>query len=301
MRAFRSFESWPKMLRKILENQERFVVVDFQNTLWKSWMAKPGAGLDLQRSTDNYPTGHIFRFFRTIYKWKRDFQGHLVFCYEGGEKKRYELFPGYKAGRKRDIEFNPAPDVMRLLSMVKCTELRPEAAEADDAIAGFIQRKPEALHLILSSDKDLWTLRGPNVQIVSFQKILTEDDIQKSCNKHYGVGLPKSITLAKALFGDKSDGLPGVPRLLKKHVSDVLAKAETPDDLFSLLNELPDKTADKIREHEAHVRKMYEVVQLRPEVRLKRRERDGDEQGLRDFVNEFECSSLQPMVKLLCL
>jgi DNA polymerase-1 len=288
------------MLRRILEHQERYVVVDFQNTLWKSWMAKPGGGPDLCRA-DGYPTGHIFRFFRTIYKWKRDFQGHLVFCYEGQERQRYEIFPEYKAGRKRDQEFNPGPDVMRLLSLIRCTELRPVGAEADDAIAAFIHRKPDALHLVLSSDKDLWTLRGPNVQIVSFQEILTEEDIQKSCTKHYGVATPKSITLAKALFGDKSDGLPGVPRLLKKHVSSVLEKATDPDELFTMLDEVPVKTADKIREHEEHIRKMYSVVQLRPEVKVKRREREGDERALREFVNEFECSSLQPMAKLLCV
>jgi len=263
-------------------------------------MAKPGGGQDLCRSTDNYPTGHIYRFFRTIYKWKRDFQGHLVFCYEGNERQRYEIFPEYKAGRKRDIEFNPGPDVMRMLSLIRCTELKPDGAEADDAIAGFIQRKPDALHLILSSDKDLWTLRGPNVQIVSFQEILTEDDIQKSCLKHYGVETPKSITLAKSLFGDKSDGLPGVPRLLKKHVSEVLEKAATPDELFTMLDKVPSKTADKIREHEAHIRKMWSVVQLRPEVKIQRRERTGDEAALREFVNEYECSSLQSMTKLLC-
>lgn len=263
-------------------------------------MAKPGGGPDLCRA-DGYPTGHVFRFFRTIYKWKRDFQGHLVFCYEGGERHRYDIFPEYKAGRKRDKDFDPAPDVMRMLSMIKCTELRPVGAEADDAIAAFVQRKPDALHLILSSDKDLWTCRGPNVQIVSFQEILSEKDIEKSCTKHYGVAVPKSITLAKALFGDKSDGLPGVPRLLKKHVSSVLERAGDPDELFSMLDEVPVKTADKIREHEEHIRKMYSVVQLRPEVKVKRRERDGDEKALREFVNEFECSSLQSMTKLLCV
>jgi DNA polymerase-1 len=209
------------------------------------------------------------------------------------------MFPEYKAGRKKDQEFNPAPDVRRLVSLIKCTELQPNAAEADDAIAGFIRRKPDALHLILSSDKDLWTLRGPNVQIVSFQEILGDDDILKSCTKHYG-GMPKSITLAKALFGDKSDGLPGVPRLLKKHVASLLETVETPDELLASLDGIPAKTADKIREHEAHIKKMYQVVQLRPEVRIKKREREGNEASLREFINEFECSSLQSMIKFMC-
>lgn len=276
----------------------RYVVVDFQNTLWKSWMVRPD-GDELTRA-DGYPTGHVFRFFRTIHKWKRNFAGHLVFCYEGGEKFRYDLFPGYKAGRKdKTLEFNPAPDVMRMLSLIACTELKPREAEADDAIAAFVSRHPEANHLILSSDKDLWTCRGPNVEIISFQEILSEKDIEKSCVKHYGVS-PKSITLAKALFGDKSDGLPGVPRLMKKHVAEVLLHAETPDDLYKEINKLPASARDKLRQHEEQVRKMHEVVQLRRDVKLRKRERPGDEAALKAFLREFECTSLLHQVPFMC-
>lgn len=277
---------------------QKYIVVDFQNTLWKSWMAKPGATPDLCRA-DGYPTGHVYRFFRTIYKWKRDYGGHLVFCYEGGEKYRYSLFPSYKAGRKREIDFNPAPDVMRLLSLISCTEIRPVDAEADDAIAAFIRRKKNANHLILSSDKDLWTLRSPHVQIVSFQEMLTEADIQKSCTKHYGVASPKSITLAKALYGDKSDGLPPVPRLLKKHLSPLLEQVSTPDELFESLEQLPGATAQKIREHETQIRTMWDVVSLRHDVHLRKREREGDATALREFIDEFESPSLHSMSKLL--
>lgn len=287
-------------LTKIQDKPERYIVVDFQNTLWKSWMAKPAAGPDLCRA-DGYPTGHVYRFVRTIYKWKRDFQGELVFCYEGGEKQRYELFPTYKSGRKRDHDFDPAPDVKRLLSHIRCTELRPREAEADDAIAAFIHRKPSASHLILSSDKDLWSLRGPNVQIVSFQEMLSDADIEKSCEKHYGTAKPKSITLAKALFGDKSDGLPGIPRLLKKHVAPLLEKVETPEELLSQLSSLPRSSADKLLEHQEQVRTLYQVVRLRPEVQVQKREREGDVDKFKKFLREFESPSLLYTSELLCL
>lgn len=284
-------------MKSLEEVKDRYIVVDFQNTVWKSWMVNPG-GEELKTSS-GYPTGHVFRFLRTIYKWKRDFSGEVVFCYEGGEKRRYELFPSYKAGRSKDREFDPAPDVRRLVSHLKCIEIKPVEAEADDAIAAWVYRKPEARHLILSSDKDLWACRGSNVDIVSFQDILTDDDIRKSCTKHYGSPSPKSITLAKALFGDKSDGLPSVPRLMKKHVAKAVERAENPDQLFSDLGGMPQQTAEKLRAHESQIRDMYEVVRLRKEVRLKKRVREGDAQGLKSFLREFECTSLLPTVPFL--
>lgn len=285
---------------KSLDNlPERFIVVDFQNTLWKSWLAARPGEVDLTRSTDGYPTGHIFRFFRTLHKWKRDFSGDLIICYEGGERRRYEIFPEYKAGRKRDHAFNPIPDAKSLVRLISCTELQPDRAEADDAIAAFVHKYPNARHLILSSDKDLWGLRAKNVNIVSFQNILTDADIRKSCEKHFGTPNPKCITLAKALFGDKSDGLPGVPRLLKKHVAKLVEEVSTPDEFYADLSKVPAKTANKLRDFEEQVRKMYEVVQLRTDVRMRRRDNPGNREALQRFLEEFECHSLLPQVRLM--
>jgi len=284
-------------MKNLESYQQRYIVVDFQNTVWKSWMVNSGG--DELKTSSGYPAGHVFRFFRTAYKWKRDFFGELVFCYEGGEKRRYELFPSYKAGRNKDRDFDPAPDIRSLVSFLRCVEIKPKHAEADDAIAAWIHRHPNAQHLILSSDKDLWSCRAPNVSIVSFQDLLTDDDIRKSCTKHYGSPSPKSITMAKALFGDKSDGLPGVPRLMKKHVVALIERADTPDHLFSNLGGVPQKTAEKLREHEDQIRTMYEVVKLRTDVRLQKREREGDAKGLRSFLRKFECNSLLPHVDFM--
>lgn len=285
-------------LKQLDEVRERFIVVDFQNTLWKSWMVKPADGEELIR-TDGYPTGHIFRLFRTLAKWKGVFAGHLVICYEGGEKYRYELFPEYKAGRKRTKDFDPSPDAKRMISHICCTEIKPVDAEADDAIAAFIKRKPEAQHLILSSDKDLWALRGPRVETVSFRDILSEADVQKSCKKHFGTPTPKSITMAKALYGDASDNLPKVPRLFKKHVASVLEKTSVPDEFFANLDEVPSKTADKLLAHEDQVRRVFDAVLLRSGVKLRRRTRDGNPKNLRRFLREFECESLLPHVAFM--
>ncbi len=275
--------------------RERFILVDFKNTLWKSWKVSTD---DLKRR-DGYPTGHVFRFLRTLIKWKGIFGGTPVFFYEGDEKIRFELFPAYKAGRKTDEEFDPIPDAMKLISYLKCIEIKPVDAEADDAIAAFIKKKPDASHLILSSDKDLWALRSPTVQIMSFQDILNDYAIRKKCKKHFGVESPKSITMAKALYGDSSDNLPKVPRLFKKHVAPVLEIAGDPDEFFSSLDDVPEKTVKKIMDHEDQIRKVYDAVKLRDDTRMKKRDRDGDPEGLEQFLNDFECYSLISRVKFM--
>jgi DNA polymerase I len=287
-------------MKSFEEVRQRYVVVDFKNTLWKSWMVKPATG-DLTRA-DGYPSGHIFRMFRTLCKWKRGFGGDLVFCYEGGERLRYEAYPEYKGTRKKASpdEFDPTSDVLRMVNCFKCFDVTPLEAEADDAIAAWVKMYPDANHLILSSDKDLWTLRAPNVQIVSFQDILDDAHVAKSCEKHFGTPNLRSITLAKALYGDSSDNLPKVPRLLKKHVASLLEVAETPDDLFANLEGVPATTAVKLKEFEPQIRKMYEVVSLRADVALDVRSRTGKPNRLRNMLREFECTSLIQDVDFMC-
>lgn len=285
-------------LKQLDDVRERFVVVDFLNTMWKSWMVKAHGAEDLTRS-DGYPTGHVYRLFRTLAKWKGIFSGHLVICYEGGEQLRYELFPDYKGTRNREVEFDPAPDTKRLMSLIKCTELRPKGAEADDAIAAFVHRKPDAQHLILSSDKDLWQLRDSRVQIMSFRDILGEDDVQKSCKKNFGTPTPKTVTMAKALYGDTSDNLPKVPRLFKKHVASVLEKSANPDEFFDNLSDVPPKTVQKLLDHEEQIRRVFRAVTLRHDVKLQRREREGRPKKLKKFLREFECESLLSQVEFM--
>lgn len=285
---------------------DRYVLVDYQNTLWKSWMVKP-AGEEMHRA-DGHPSGHVFRMFRTLHKWKRDFGGDLVIAHEGGEKLRYELFPEYKANRHRvrvdqagQPLFDPNPDVARMMSYIKCVEVKAVGAEADDAIAAWVTNHPDATQLIISSDKDLWALRSPRVSIVSFQDMLSDEHVAKTLTKHYGTPNLKSITLAKALFGDKSDGIPGVPRLLRKHMASYLEAASTPDELFDKLYLLPKKTASRLVEHKSQIYNMYNVVSLRSDVTLKYRVRKGDPDGLRAFLEEFECTTLLPYVEFMTL
>jgi hypothetical protein len=55
---------------------------------------------------------------------------------------------------------------------------------------------------------------------------------------------------------------------------------------------VPPKTVEKLLAHEEQIRLTYQVAQLRTGVKLKRRQREGDLEGLTEFLREFECESL---------
>jgi len=72
------------------------------------------------------------------------------------------------------------------------------------------------------------------------------------------------------------------------------------DEFYATLEGVPEATVRKLQEYREQVTLMHEVVQLRPGVRLRRRERPGDPEGLTSFLREFECGSLIAHVDLMC-
>lgn len=267
-----------------------FVLIDFKNTVMRAWHAGQSGEQEDAKRSDGYPSGHILRFFRMVYKLKKETGGMLCFCMEGGETLRYELLPSYKEGRPK-LEFDPTPDVIKMLQFMKCKIITPVQAEADDAIAAYVTKNKNARHFIISADKDLWSLLGGKVRIFSAQNEIMEQKVVEV----FGVK-PQGVALAKALCGDTSDKIPKVPHLRWKDIEEVMQECVTPDDLYSRIDHIPEKTATKLLEYKEQVEKMYKVVRLRTECELVIDQRPGDAEGLTKFLESFECHSLLPLV-----
>jgi 5'-3' exonuclease len=94
-----------------------------------------------------------------------------------------------------------------------------EEAEADDVIASVVElvkaNRPGCTIVIVSSDKDLWQLVEPNVEVYlpTRGRFVTQDLIMEE----YGVVDPRRVALYKALWGDSGDNIPNaVPRMQRQ-------------------------------------------------------------------------------------
>jgi DNA polymerase-1 len=271
-----------------------FILIDFKNTVMRAWHAGQSGDQEDAKRSDGYPSGHVLRFFRMIHKLKKECGGgQLVFCMEGGETRRYELLPTYKEGRSKP-DFDPAPDVVKMIQLMKCKVVTPVSAEADDAIATFVATNKGGKHFIVSVDKDLWSLLGGKVRILSAQNEITEAKVLKT----FGVK-PSGVALAKALVGDASDKIPKVPYLLWKDIASAMETALTPEDLYNQIDKIPPKTATKLLEYKEQVEKMFEVVSLRKDCELLIDERPGNSEEMKAFLESFECASLIPLISTL--
>ena len=178
-------------------------LVDFSQIVIGSYMmASKFSSADM--NTVRPAVLNTLRLYRT--KFINEF-GELILCCDDRKSWRKELFPNYKASRKKTRSAAPIDwdNLYECLNQLKeelsewfpYKVLQVEKAEADDIIAILVGLANERT-LILSSDKDFIQLHHFNVRQYSpIQKKFVEGDAKWSLHE-------------KLIKGDVGDGVPNI-------------------------------------------------------------------------------------------
>ena len=175
------------------------------------------------------PIGGCIGFLKSLQKVCRKFNPQEVIVvwdgHEGSQRKR-SLNKEYKEGRgpirfnRRLIELSPEEQIknkayqlirlMEYLNELPVIQITIDFVEADDVIA-YGARHPYYGgwdKIIVSSDKDFFQLCDKHTSIYRpiQDKLVTQQSILDEFKIH-----PNNFALARAIAGDPSDNLPGVP------------------------------------------------------------------------------------------
>ncbi|MDP2734385.1 MAG: DNA polymerase, partial [Hoeflea sp.] len=177
-------------------------------------------------------------------------------------------YPEYKANRSA-----PPEDLVPQFAVIReatrafdlpCIEM--EGFEADDLIATYarLAREAGADVTVISSDKDLMQLVGPQVSMYDSMKdrqIGVPEVIEK-----WGVPPEKMIDL-QALTGDSVDNVPGIPGIGPKTAAQLIEQFGDLDTLLARAGEIPQtKRRENIIEFADKARMSRELVRLRDDV-----------------------------------
>ena len=179
---------------------------------------------------------------------------------------RHKAEESYKATRK------PMPEELRVqvpvikdvLDALRIPRYELEGWEADDLI-GTISRKCEAGNwdcVVVTGDKDSLQLITDHtkVKLVSTRmgQTTTKDMTPETFRDQYGFDPIHMIDL-KALMGDSSDNIPGVPGIGEKTAMDLIQKYGSIDTLYGKLPDIDAKPAAirKLTEGEDAARRSY--------------------------------------------
>jgi 5'-3' exonuclease len=245
------------------------VLVDFSNL---ASMAFFSALSHLKIKPEETPEGfrnHIQTFNQKLTGFLSKFHwDELWFVLDSRPQYKYDIFPEYKAGRKR-IKFDPKPAIFELLKSWNSNMIVASGYEADDGIATFTA-KAEGDILILSSDKDLWQLlKRPQTWIFSMynNQYTTQDALQEA----FELDSFKHISLYKTLWGDAGDGVPNLAPRQKKHLLPVVK--ETDGTLASFYECLarhivPEKCREMLEANKEKILINQELVSLNTDCQL---------------------------------
>jgi DNA polymerase-1 len=193
----------------------RLYLVDGSGFIFRAFHALP----PLTRKSDGLPVGAVQGFCNMLWKLLVDMKAeadaptHLAVVFDHSEKTfRNKLYDQYKAHRPP-----PPEDLIPQFPLVReatkafgvpCLEL--PGYEADDLIAAYACKVRDlgGEVLIVSSDKDLMQLVGPQVFMLDTMKNLkigAEQVFEK-----FGV-TPDKVVDVQALCGDSVDNVPGAP------------------------------------------------------------------------------------------
>lgn len=205
--------------------------------------------------SDGTPTGGVFGFaslaIELIKKLEPDYVA-VAWDKKGTNiRKRREIYPEYKAGRKKapDDFYAQLPLLFELLEAFGWPLYELDDYEADDILGAFAKQATEKgiETCLLTSDLDALQLISPTTKVFALKNGLSnleEFDVAYFENK-YGIDVEQFLDL-KSLKGDSSDNLPGVPGIGEKTAIQLLQEYKTLDNIYAHVDEIKPTVAKKL-------------------------------------------------------
>ena len=278
---------------------QKLILIDGNSLFFRAYYATAYAGGDLMKNKQGVYTNALFGFVNMVDKILQQDYTHVLVAFDTKEKtKRHEAFDDYKAGRP-PMPAEMAQQIPLIHSYLKHLNIADYSLvgyEADDII-GTLSK--EACNRgfevsVYSSDRDLLQLISDNVTIHLLKKGVTdiEDLTPASFLEKYGINHTQMIDL-KALMGDPSDNIPGVPGVGEKTAVKLLQTYGTLEEVLAKKAEISGKLGERIRENEdkAILSKMLATIDLAVPLEfslddIARKETDYD--ALVSFYNEMD-------------
>lgn len=231
-------------------SRKKLAIIDGKSVFYRGYYAMPNLS-----TKDGTPTGGVYGFcamaLELIKKLKPDYVCVAWDKPKTNIRKRLAIYPDYKAGRKPAPPdfYAQIPILHEVLEAFNWPMYELDDYEADDIMCGLSKRaaKEGIETMLISSDLDMLQCLGPLTHMYALKKGLTniERFDPESFEAKYGISTEQFLDL-KALKGDGSDNIPGVPGIGEKGAADLLREHKTLDGVYDNLALIKASVAKKL-------------------------------------------------------
>jgi len=239
------------------------ILVDGSSYLFRAFFALPAS----LTSPDGMQTNAIHGVLNMLDKLRKDYEPeHMVVVFDAkGKTFRNDMYPDYKGTRP------PMPDELRdqIAPLHEIIEAQGypmvimPGVEADDVIGTMALRHTEenkGKTIISTGDKDMAQLVNDHVHLINTMSN-SYHDIQGVVDK-YGVR-PERIRDYLALMGDKSDNIPGVPKVGPKTAVKWLAEYDSIQNVMENADKFKGKIGESLRASLDFLPLSFELVTIK--------------------------------------
>ena len=193
---------------------------------------------------------------------------HIAIAFDVGPSFRHKEFPPYKAQRARMPE-DLALQLERIQELVEAFRIpvyTAEGFEADDVLGTLARQASEQGidTLIVTGDTDTFQLVEPRTRVLTSRRRFSDVVIydEKAIWERYNLS-PKQLVDLKALIGDKSDNIPGIPGIGEKTATTLLQTYGDLEGIYQHLDEIkPERTREALAAHQAEVFRYRHLVTI---------------------------------------
>jgi DNA polymerase I len=229
---------------------KRLAIIDGKSIFYRGYYAMPNLA-----TKDGTPTGGVFGFatmaLEVIKRLKPDYVAVAWDKPKTNIRKRLALYPEYKAGRKPPPPdfYEQIPILHELLSAFGWPLYEMDDYEADDLMGTLAAQayKKGIETLLITSDLDALQLVNSLTKVYAIKKGLSNIELYspESFEAKYGIKVDQFLDL-KALKGDASDNIPGVPGIGEKTAIELLQQFQSLDGVYENLPLIKDSVRKKL-------------------------------------------------------
>lgn len=237
------------MVRKVFPyggTMKELVLIDGNSLLNRAFYATK-----LLTTRDGTPTNAVFGFIKLLLKIIQDNKpDRLIVTFDlKAPTFRHKMYDEYKATRK------PMPDdlvvqvgmLKSLLHSMNITICEKEGYEADDLIGTLSHAFSDTHSIVITGDRDAYQLVDDLTDVFITKTGVSELLKLNKNNFEQLIGYkPSQVIDMKALMGDSSDNIPGVPGIGEKTALNLLLKYGTLDNVYSNLDEITGSVKTKL-------------------------------------------------------
>ncbi len=243
-----------------MADKEKIVLIDGHSILNRAFY-----GIPVLTNSEGLHTNAVYGFLNILFKvLEEEHAGYAAVAFDlRAPTFRHKMFDGYKGTRKPMPQelHEQVPLMKEMLQAMGIPVLTMEGYEADDILGTISHRmEKEGMEVsVVSGDRDLLQLATDNIRIRIPKTKATgtevEDYYARDVETRYQV-TPTQFIDVKALMGDSSDNIPGVPGIGEKTATKLITEFGSIEQVYeNLENVRPPRAREAIRLH-------YDMAQM---------------------------------------